>query len=138
MRLFLGTDICEIQRIEDIYKKYGQEFLKKIYTLREINYCLSNERMAVPRLAARFAAKEAVSKALKIGMNGLGWEKGMYFKDIEVLKDENGAVSSGADSELPCHSSLRNSSLEALFRPSVLSGPASWNSPASSDLTRYL
>ena len=93
MRLFLGTDICEIQRIEDIYKKYGQAFLKKIYTLREINYCLSNEKMAIPRLAARFAAKEAVSKALKIGMNGLGWEKGMYFKDIEILKDENGAVS---------------------------------------------
>ena len=61
MRLFLGTDICEIQRIEDIYKKYGQAFLKKIYTLREINYCLSNEKMAIPRLAARFAAKEAVS-----------------------------------------------------------------------------
>lgn len=93
MRLFLGTDICEVQRIDDIYKKYGNEFLKKIYTLREINYCLSNEKMAVPRLTARFAAKEAVSKALKIGMNGLGWEKGMYFKDIEILKDENGAVS---------------------------------------------
>lgn len=93
MRLFLGTDICEVQRIKDIYEKYGHEFLQKIYTLREINYCLSNERMAVPRMAARFAAKEAVSKALKIGLNGLGWEKGMYFKDIEVVKDDNGAVS---------------------------------------------
>lgn len=93
MRLFLGTDICEISRIEDIYKKYGHEFLQKIYTLREINYCLSNEKNAVARMAARFAAKEAVSKALKIGLNGLGWKTGLHFKDIEVIKDDNGAVS---------------------------------------------
>ncbi len=92
MRLFLGTDLCEIDRVKEIYNKYGNAFLQKIFSLREINYCLSNDKMVIQRLAVRFAAKEAVSKALKVGLNGLGWGKGIHFKDIELVRDENGAT----------------------------------------------
>jgi holo-[acyl-carrier protein] synthase len=93
MKIVTGIDICEINRISEALDKYGKRFLEKTYTEEEIAYCLSRPRLSAQRLAVRFAAKEAVSKALGVGMNRLGWNKGINWKDVEVLRDENGAVS---------------------------------------------
>ena len=93
MRVFLGTDICEIDRIQAIYNKYGDRFLKKTFTEQEIKYCLSNPKNTVSRLAVRFATKEAISKALGVGINKLGWSKGIDWKDVELLHNPNGSVS---------------------------------------------
>ncbi|EKE04586.1 MAG: hypothetical protein ACD_20C00046G0007 [uncultured bacterium] len=92
MKLFLGTDICEIDRIQSLYDKYGEKFLKKTYTDAEISYCLSRPKLIAQRLAVRFAAKEAASKALGVGINKLGWSRGINWKDIELVRSEKGSV----------------------------------------------
>ena len=70
-----GIDIIEIKRIENVELKYKSRFLNRIYTKHEIEYC----KLRAHQLATRFAAKEAVMKALGTGIRGLKW------KDIEVL-----------------------------------------------------
>jgi holo-[acyl-carrier protein] synthase len=74
------VDIVEIQRIDEAIARWGERFLHRIYTDREIRFC----RGRVPELAARFAAKEAVMKALGTGVRGVGW------RDIEVLPMRGG------------------------------------------------
>ena len=81
--LTAGVDIIEISRIRGVLERWGQRFLKRIYTNEEISYC----RGRPPNLAARFAAKEATMKALGTGVRGVGW------KDIEVVRNEAGAPS---------------------------------------------
>lgn len=81
--LSTGVDIIEISRIAGVFQRYGQRFLDRIYTPEEIAYC----RGRAPNLAGRFAAKEAVMKALGTGVRGVGW------KDIEVARHESGAPS---------------------------------------------
>ena len=71
-----GIDIIEIGRIEKIVRTYTNRFLNRIYTQEELNYC----RGRYPQLAARFAAKEAVMKALGTGTRGVGWQ------DIEIIR----------------------------------------------------
>ena len=92
MKILLGTDICEIDRIQAVYIKYGEKFLKRTFTDQEIKYCLKNPKHIASRLAVRFAAKEAVSKALGVGINKIGWNKGVDWKDVEVLRNQNGAL----------------------------------------------
>jgi len=75
-----GVDIIEIARVADVLARHGERFLKKIYTDDEIAHC----RGRVAELAARFAAKEAVMKALGTGIRGVGW------RDIEVLPNRRG------------------------------------------------
>ena len=65
-----GIDIIEIERIEKIVRTYTNRFLNRIYTQEELNYC----RGRYPQLAARFAAKEAVRKALGTGTRAVGWQ----------------------------------------------------------------
>ena len=72
----VGIDIIEIKRIQNVKSKYPDRFLKKIFTENEIIYC----RNRSPQLAARFAAKEAMMKALGTGIRGVSW------KDIEVIR----------------------------------------------------
>ncbi|MBI4497080.1 MAG: holo-ACP synthase [Chloroflexi bacterium] len=76
----VGVDIIEIARIRESIERFGERFLHRIYTEREIQFC----RGRVPELAARFAAKEAVMKALGTGVRGVGW------RDIEVLPMRGG------------------------------------------------
>lgn len=76
----VGVDIIEIDRIEDVIARHGDRFLNRIYTPDEIAHC----RGRAPELAARFAAKEAVMKALGTGVRGVSW------KDIEVLPNRRG------------------------------------------------
>ena len=84
MVIGLGIDIIEIERIKDSIEKYGDKFLDKIYTTNEIKYC-SNKFNKFQHLAARFAAKEAVYKAV-----ASGWEEGISWQDIEVYNDPYG------------------------------------------------
>ncbi|UCF65018.1 MAG: holo-ACP synthase [bacterium] len=79
----IGVDLIEIERIENLLKKYGDKFLKRIFTDVEIEYCSKKQNKG--SFAARFAAKEAVFKA-----TGLGLGKGMTWKDVEVVNDSLG------------------------------------------------
>jgi len=79
--LITGVDIIEISRIRIISTRYGQRFLQRIYTKRELIYC----RNRAPQLATRFAAKEAVMKALGTGIRGVRW------RDIEVVREVGNA-----------------------------------------------
>jgi holo-[acyl-carrier protein] synthase len=84
MILGVGTDIIEVARIQASYEKFGERFLNRILHANEIAYCLSHKSPA-PFLAARFAAKEAISKAFGTGIGArLGWQ------DMEVAKRESG------------------------------------------------
>lgn len=80
----IGTDILEIGRFRDAMHKYGQNFLDKLFSQQEQDHC---HAYAEPerRFAARFAAKEAVVKAL-----GEGFGKHIKFLDIEILNSESG------------------------------------------------
>jgi len=79
----IGTDIIEVVRIENMIAR-GRQYLDTIFTEKEIEYCETKSRKS-EHYAARFAAKEAVLKAL-----GTGWRDGLAFSEIEVLNDELG------------------------------------------------
>lgn len=82
----LGTDIVNINRIKKIYSKYGNQFLNKILTESEKKTEKKLSRFKnVSTIAKRFAAKEAISKAI-----GYGFSNGIHFKDIEIYNDESG------------------------------------------------
>lgn len=84
MILGLGIDIIEVARIESSHEKFGDRFIRRILRPDEIAYCLSHRRPG-PFLAARFAAKEAISKAFGTGIGAqLGWQ------DMEVRHEESG------------------------------------------------
>jgi len=75
--LVTGVDIVEISRIRKIAEQYGVRFFRRIFTERELAYC----RSRAPQLATRFAAKEAVMKAMGTGTHGVRW------RDIEVVRE---------------------------------------------------
>ena len=77
----LGLDATDIPRIADVLGRYGDRFLRRVFTEGEIAYC-TRHRDPVPSLAARFASKEACMKAL-----GTGHSRGVLWKDIEVFRD---------------------------------------------------
>ena len=79
----IGTDIVEIKAIEKSILQ-SKRFKERVYTNSEIEYC-ENKPHKFQHYAARFAAKEAVMKAL-----GTGWDKGIQWKHIEVLNEPNG------------------------------------------------
>src|SRR5437870_11423367 len=78
--LGLGFDATDIPRVRDVFERYGDRFLHRVFTDGEIAYC-TRHRDPVPSLAARFAAKEAAMKAL-----GTGHSRGVLWKDIEVVR----------------------------------------------------
>ena len=85
MRIFgIGTDIVNIKRIDNILKKNGNIFKKKFCSKNEILYC-EKKKDSSSYYAKRFAAKEAVTKAM-----GIGIAKGISLKNIEVVNDRNG------------------------------------------------
>jgi holo-[acyl-carrier protein] synthase len=84
MILGTGIDIIEVARIAASFEKFGGRFVKRILHPAEIAYCLSHRNPA-PFLAARFAAKEAISKAFGTGVGAsLGWQ------DMEICKKKSG------------------------------------------------
>jgi holo-[acyl-carrier protein] synthase len=76
----IGLDATDLPRIAQALERYGDHFLRRIFTEREIAYC-TRRRNPVPHLAGRFAAKEAAMKAL-----GTGLSRGVFWKDIEVIR----------------------------------------------------
>jgi len=79
-----GIDIAEVPRIAESIARFGERFLRRVYTESEIEYCDSKANR-VERYAARFAAKEAAMKAL-----GTGWNRGVRWRDIEVVRQPGG------------------------------------------------
>jgi holo-[acyl-carrier protein] synthase len=79
-----GIDIAEVPRIAESIARFGERFLRRIYTEGEIRYCESKANR-VERYAARFAAKEAAMKAL-----GTGWNHGVRWRDVEVTRQPGG------------------------------------------------
>lgn len=82
--LGIGTDIIECLRIAQMIQRHGEIFLGRVFTPHEIAYC-SARKAANQHYAGRFAAKEAVLKAL-----GTGWTRGIQWKDIEVVNELGG------------------------------------------------
>src|SRR5438874_6071719 len=76
----MGVDIAEVERIQGAIERYGEVFLKRVYTVRELEYC-EQFKDKYERYAGRFAVKEAAMKAL-----GTGWSRGVRWVDIEILR----------------------------------------------------
>lgn len=95
--LGIGVDMVEVERIQHSLDRFGERFMKRVFTDSEIAYCLSM-KFSARHFAARFAAKEAVSKAF-----GTGIGKAMGWRDIDVRKKPSGEpflVFSGPAKEL--------------------------------------
>lgn len=82
--LGIGTDIIECPRIGKMIEQYGELFLRRIYTEREIRYCQARKH-AIEHFAGRWAAKEAILKAM-----GTGRSHGIAWTNIEVRNDPDG------------------------------------------------
>ena len=81
--LVSGVDLVEVERIESVIARYGERFLERVFTDDELAYCRGRPH----QLAARFAAKEAVSKALGTGIqhrDGVAWQ------EIQIVSDDHG------------------------------------------------
>lgn len=87
MILGIGTDIVEIQRIRHVIQRYESRFLNRLFNVSEQNYCLSKKDPAL-HFSGRFAAKEAIVKAL-----GTGFTSGIEWKDFEIIPDAKGKPS---------------------------------------------
>lgn len=84
MILGIGNDIVEVARIKAILSHHHQRFLDRVFTSHEQDYCLKRKDPAL-HLAGRFAAKEAIVKAL-----GTGFSQGLSWLDIEIRNDSKG------------------------------------------------
>jgi len=82
--LGIGTDIVECLRIAQMIERHGETFIGRVYTDHEIQYC-GCRKSATQHYAGRWAAKEAILKAL-----GTGWQKGISWRDMEVRNDPGG------------------------------------------------
>jgi holo-[acyl-carrier protein] synthase len=80
----VGVDLVDIQRLETVLQRWGDRFVNRVFTEQEAEFCFKRAFPASP-LALRFAAKEAFSKAM-----GLGMRKGIRWRDIEVFHHSGG------------------------------------------------
>jgi holo-[acyl-carrier protein] synthase len=80
----LGVDIAEVPRIKAAIERHGEPFLRRIFTPNEVAYC-ERFKNKFERYAGRFAAKEATMKAL-----GTGWNRGVRWVDLEVVREPSG------------------------------------------------
>ena len=87
MQVLCGIDIIEVDRIQESIESLGETFLNKVYTKKEIAYCESKKAQKYQSYAARFAAKEAVFKALSKEIDG---RYDITWKNIEILNEETG------------------------------------------------
>lgn len=90
MKIECGTDIIEISRIRESIEEAGENFLNRIYTKAEIEYCESKKVQKYQHYAARFAAKEATFKAISSLLKD---KYSICWKDIEVINDSQGKPS---------------------------------------------
>ena len=80
VNIAVGIDIIEVERVRKVYEHHGERFLKRVFTEAEVRQC----RGKANRLAGRFAAKEAISKALGTGLHGVSW------REMEVVQLRSG------------------------------------------------
>jgi holo-[acyl-carrier protein] synthase len=80
----IGTDIVECLRIAQMIERHGELFIDRVYTTAEIEYCRSRKQ-ATQHFAGRWAAKEAIMKAI-----GTGWRRGISWRDMEVRNHDGG------------------------------------------------
>lgn len=80
----IGNDIIEIARVKKVIERHGQRFLDRLFTPQEQTYCFSKKAFPERHFAGRFAAKEALAKALGTGFGLVSW------LDFEILNDSNG------------------------------------------------
>jgi len=80
----IGTDITECLRIARMIERHGELFINRVYTPAEIAYCQSR-RQATQHFTGRWAAKEAILKAL-----GTGWRRGISWRDVEIRNEPGG------------------------------------------------
>ncbi len=81
----IGVDVVDVQRMKAVMAEQGEAFVDRVFTNTEISYCRSKQ-YPEQHFAARFAAKEAVSKAMQIGWSGI-----FRWKDVEVVNQPSGA-----------------------------------------------
>ena len=90
----IGTDITECLRIARMIERHGEMFINRVYTPEEVRYCQSRKQ-ATQHFTGRWAAKEAILKAL-----GTGWSQGITWRDVEIRNEPGGkpvvAVRGGA------------------------------------------
>ena len=84
--LSTGVDLIEVDRVQQAIERYGERFLSRVFTDAELAYCRGRPH----QLAARFAAKEAVSKMLGTGIQH---PEGVAWRDIQIVSDERGKPS---------------------------------------------
>lgn len=80
VNIAVGIDIIEVERVRGAYERHGERFLQRIFTENEIRQC----RGKAARWAGRFAAKEAISKALGTGLHGVAW------REMEIVQLRSG------------------------------------------------
>jgi holo-[acyl-carrier protein] synthase len=80
----IGTDITECLRIARMIERHGELFITRVYTPDEIVYC-QNRKQATQHFTGRWAAKEAILKAI-----GTGWRRGISWRDMEIRNDPSG------------------------------------------------
>lgn len=100
MKITTGTDIIEIDRIQNSIEKFGETFLNTIFTQKEIEFCESHKNQKYQHYAARFAAKEAVFKALSFYYTECKW------KEYEILTQPDGKPLVNLKSSIPNLESL--------------------------------
>jgi holo-[acyl-carrier protein] synthase len=104
MILGIGSDLAEVERIRASRARFGERFLRRVYTEAEIAYCLSKANVD-ERLAGRFAAKEAGMKAI-----GTGLSRGVTWRDFAVGREASGKptlVLSGAAARIAAAQGVR-------------------------------
>ncbi len=90
MKIKCGVDIIEISRVKESIESLGERFINRVFTEKEIEYCESKKAQKYQHYAARFAAKEAVFKALSWKLED---KYAICWKDIEVVDDKQGRPS---------------------------------------------
>ena len=81
----VGIDVVDVERMKEVLEKQGKAFLDKVFSDMEVTYCKTHQKSYI-HFAARFAAKEAVAKAMRTG-----WSGAFHWRDIEVVNDQSGA-----------------------------------------------
>ena len=84
VNIAVGIDIIEVGRVRRVFERHGERFLQRVYTEKEVQQCRRAGGVRATRLAGRFAAKEAISKALGTGLHGVAW------REMEIVQLRSG------------------------------------------------
>lgn len=109
MPIRVGLDLVSADSVREAIRAHGDRYLRRVYSPREVSDCSTEASLDAERLAARFAAKEATFKLLRVGDTAVSW------LDVEVLRDASGAV------ELMLSGNAANLAAEAGMRGLALS-----------------